>query len=472
MVTMTGTNNNNNNGNRNQGSNSNANGNTNNRNNRRFNSSKNNNSNRNNRKPSSSKDKSKNKIKKLEDIIFDANRYNQADEFIKAVEGIAEHVGINFENGGDVKRSIEQGVKMTIPKPVKPEVDEDGDMDDTDVYIWKKELDLYIKRKMILDTNLEKAYSLVWSLCSDVMQEKLQSLDVFKKIKESYDVLALIEQMKIITFKFEEQKYPFSSVYFANKKFYNYKQGAEDTPNEHYDKLNNLVNVVESYGGLIGNESILLDNDEEFSKLSKEEKKDQTNIDAAKARNKDRFLAFCYIAKADNNRYGDLKISLENDYAKGNNNYPTTIGKALRLLTNYRSDKVKNSNKKNDQTVSFAQKESNNNRNNGKYDDSWHKDATCHNCGKKGHIKPNCPDLDKNETTNNNNGTETEDNNSNNNNNSNNITNGNGNNNKRNNNRKGNQNLNIGSGYDSDTDSDCNFSFFMKSEKVISKEVW
>ena len=28
--------------------------------------------------------------------------------------------------------------------------------------------------------------------------------------------------------------------------------------------------------------------------------------------------------------------------------------------------------------------------------EEWHKNAKCHNCGKKGHIRPNCPDLDKN----------------------------------------------------------------------------
>jgi hypothetical protein len=26
---------------------------------------------------------------------------------------------------------------------------------------------------------------------------------------------------------------------------------------------------------------------------------------------------------------------------------------------------------------------------------NWHKTMTCHNCSKKGHIKPNCPDLNK-----------------------------------------------------------------------------
>jgi hypothetical protein len=49
--------------------------------------------------------------------------------------------------------------------------------------------------------------------------------------------------------------------------------------------------------------------------------------------------------------------------------------------------------------VSFAQ----NGGNNQKYDDSWHKDAECHHCGKKGHIKPNCPELKDARGTNHNN---------------------------------------------------------------------
>lgn len=37
-----------------------------------------------------------------------------------------------------------------------------------------------------------------------------------------------------------------------------------------------------------------------------------------------------------------------------------------------------------------------------KYDYSWPKDATCHNCGEKGHIKPNFPQINTGVTNNNN----------------------------------------------------------------------
>ena len=147
--------------------------------------------------------------------------------------------------------------------------------------IWKKELECYVKRKVALGENLRKAYLLVWGQYSDVMRERLEALPEFKAICDSDDVLGLLKHMKSINFKFEDQKYPFGSVYFANKRFYNYKQGSEDTNNQHYEKFNNLVSVVESYGGQIGHESILLKNDDEYQCLSEVEQADMDNLKAA-----------------------------------------------------------------------------------------------------------------------------------------------------------------------------------------------
>lgn len=346
------------------------------------------------KKASTGKDTFKGKCKELEGFIFDANRYNQADEYIKTVKEIAEYVGANYDHGADVRQAIEEGVKPTFAKPVKPQpLADESDIDETDTMIWKKEVDYYVKRVTMLDSNLRKIYSLVWGQCSDVMREKIEALEAYETIKTEYDVLALLKEIKVINFKFEDQKYAYGAVYYANKRFYNYKQGAEDTNNEHYDKFNNLVSVVESYGGLLGQEKILLLEDTEYEELSETEQKLSKNIKAAKERNKDKFLSFCFIAKADNARYGELKTDLENEFTKGNNQYPTTLTKALQLLTNYKSNKNKTPNTKNqnvNNNTSFAQQ----GKKKGKqYDDSWHKDATCNHCGKKGHIKPNCPEL-------------------------------------------------------------------------------
>ena len=210
----------------------------------------------------------------------------------------------------------------------------------------------------------------MWGQCSDVMREKLESLDAFDRIKQDFDVLKLLKEIKVINFKFEDQKYPYGSVYFANKRFYNYKQSPEDTNNQHYDKFNNLVSVVESYGGLLGHESMLLEHDSEYKQLGDTQKKLREHIDKAKARNKEKFLSFCLIAKADQNRYGNLKTELENDFTKGDDRYPKTLSKALHLLTNYKREKT---NGKSYSSVSFGQKGKNNNNNRNNQNDDWQK---------------------------------------------------------------------------------------------------
>ena len=59
---------------------------------------------------------------------------------------------------------------------------------------------------------------------------------------------------------------------------------------------------------------------------------------------------------------------------------------ALKILNNYRNKQ--GSKQSTNKRVSFSQK--------GKEkDNAWHKDAICHLCKKKGHIKPNCPDKKK-----------------------------------------------------------------------------
>jgi Reverse transcriptase (RNA-dependent DNA polymerase) len=333
------------------------------------------------------KDKFKGKCDKLEGHVFDANKYNQADEYIRTVKEIGEYVGTTYDMGADVRQAIEgndDNRKVIFNKPVKP-----ISIDATDELIWKKEVDFYVRRKATLESNLRKLFTLVWGQCTDVMREKLEALDQWETIKKDYDALALLKQIKTINFKFEDQKYVYGSVYYANKRFYNYKQAAEDSANEHYEKFNNLISVVDAYGGTIGHEKILLIEDEAYVTLSDADQKDPDNIKAANKRNKEKFLSFCFIAKADTTKYGELIRDLENDFTKADNNYPSTMTKALHMLTNYKIEK-KQYNNRTSGGATFAQA----GRGGGKrYDDSWHKDAECHHCGKKGHIKPNCPDL-------------------------------------------------------------------------------
>lgn len=47
------------------------------------------------------------------------------------------------------------------------------------------------------------------------------------------------------------------------------------------------------------------------------------------------YLAYALIAKSDQDCYSKLKEELQNDYAKGHNNYPNMVMEAYNLLCNF-----------------------------------------------------------------------------------------------------------------------------------------
>ena len=53
---------------------------------------------------------------------------------------------------------------------------------------------------------------------------------------------------------------------------------------------------------------------------------------------KNKYLGIDLISGACRKRYDKLLTELQNDYAKGNNNYPGNVGKAYNLLEHYKRD--------------------------------------------------------------------------------------------------------------------------------------
>ena len=63
---------------------------------------------------------------------------------------IAEHIGTNSHNGGDICSTIEQGRRFNITKPISPSTTND----EVDKKILTKKVDSYVRRDSILDENI------------------------------------------------------------------------------------------------------------------------------------------------------------------------------------------------------------------------------------------------------------------------------------------------------------------------------
>ena len=101
------------------------------------------------------------------------------------------------------------------------------------------------------------------------------------------------------------------------------------------------------------------------------------------------YLACGLISQVNPRRYGRLKEELENDFTKGSDTYPQDMVKAYQLLNEYKNWTPKHQIPEST-GVAFSQTISVNKNKN-----DWNQKATCHHCGKKGHIRPDCPEIEQ-----------------------------------------------------------------------------
>ncbi len=74
-----------------------------------------------------------------------------------------------------------------------------------------------MKAEITLDSDLKKAYSLVYGQCSDALRAKLESINNQSTIAASADVLGLLRNIKSATFSFQSQKYERETTVLSNQ---------------------------------------------------------------------------------------------------------------------------------------------------------------------------------------------------------------------------------------------------------------
>ena len=82
--------------------------------------------------------------------------YNQIELYNATIKAIAEHVGITYKNGADVRSSVEQLSALTITIDDEPQ-----NATALQSRVWNKEVDNAVRRIDILTQNLKTLYSLV-----------------------------------------------------------------------------------------------------------------------------------------------------------------------------------------------------------------------------------------------------------------------------------------------------------------------
>jgi hypothetical protein len=326
---------------------------------------------------------------------FEINIRDAVHQFTETVKAIADYVGQEYTHGGDIRFMVENFADYNFQRPENPEDDEDP----YEMESWKKQLDLYWKRRGIYHDNKMKLYSLIWGQSSKTTQSKVETHQNFADCKSSYDSLGLLKIIREFVFKSDDRQYKYKAEDMAKRAYYNLRQTPEMSCQEYFERVKNIVEVIKSLGGSLCDDMHL---DDELPV----QRARHTEEQRAEARERilEKKVAYGILVRADRNRYGKLIEEIENDFLMGNNNYPETPTEAYNLLVNYKN--YNSTNKRNgpppgglDQIAFVAT---------GREEDEQEikpkKDRSklmCFNCLQYGHYKSECrnPDPRKQGTT-------------------------------------------------------------------------
>ena len=90
----------------------------------------------------------------------------------------------------------------------------------TEIRIWEKQVDEFVKKQTYLEEHVKTLYSLVWGQCTDIMRQKLEAVNNFEQVSADGNGLELLRMIKNLAFHFQSQKYLPHSLHESKRRFY------------------------------------------------------------------------------------------------------------------------------------------------------------------------------------------------------------------------------------------------------------
>jgi hypothetical protein len=318
-----------------------------------------------------------------------------AAKFAKSLEEIAVYVQKEYTHGGGlIGQAIRELTAPNLDLPDQPTGTpaHPGDPNAVppipacaaapptplDIFVWQEDYKEAKKVATQYNENMQRSYALVWGQCSPELRNKVKAAATYAAVSAAQDVVQLLLLIRGFCCSFDDQRQGTWSLQQAKKKAYLYIQREGISNTAYMEEFIALIKVVETYGGEWGQEPGLI-----TAKLQADtpmvdiDNPTEAELNRAKEAATEEYLAMMFLSGADKNRYFELRNELSNDYAKGNDNYPSTLDGMLRLLNNYRggNKSAPRPDAAGSDGVAFLQEKG-----------CWH-------CKKPGHNKSDCPEL-------------------------------------------------------------------------------
>ena len=272
----------------------------------------------------------------LEEYIYESGAAKHAAQFTKTTEKLCNYMQANFKSGADIAGALRQlrDLTITLPDPPTGSTDSAGNPippTAAEEHMFKRKFDAEYTREQRYDENKKKAYALLYEHCAPELKALLKGDDNWSNMESQQDSISLLRKIKGLCCKFDPTKQETRAIVAADKAIMYYVQEAHVSNSQYFERFNALVDTALSYGSSIGHSKALVSS--ELSKMGTD-RDSATPAQKAKAMElaQESYLSMLMLDGANYYKFKDLREELDNDYAKGNDTYPTNRNAVLRLL--------------------------------------------------------------------------------------------------------------------------------------------
>jgi hypothetical protein len=198
----------------------------------------------------------KGKSEKMAGNVFQlAAEGRKANQYTLTIQALQNLANVEMENAKDLAPFFEdpcRDAKIDEPddeppmgKDKKTRVSRDHRL-----YIqWKDQCEQYNQRKRDLDNNKVKIFTITLQQCSQSVTNKIEATSGYAQAKADFDCKWLLTTIKNVCHNFEHTDNRLVALVKAKAEIFQCRQGPNQSTHDYHDAFNELLAVLESYGG-------------------------------------------------------------------------------------------------------------------------------------------------------------------------------------------------------------------------------
>jgi hypothetical protein len=334
---------------------------------------------------------------KFKEDTFDVGASSDPARFSKSLKAIKTYIQKTYKMPDNIVKSIQQMKRLTLAFPAKPTkatcVDENNLFNNDEYemakFTWKELYKATLYRKEKYTENESNAWALIYDQCSPELKNKLKRTSRYDASKKDNDVVALLMMIRSYCCQFDTLNDDYMLIIGAIKNhLYFFQKTTQANADNHRDFMA-MVEIIEEYGGAgsLMYFTNMIKKELESKKIDMDKASESEMRDAKKIV-RDKFLAMLMLSRANREKHGKLKHSMAENYVTGTSKYPESPEVVLHILSAYTlppgwNRRLKQEGGVGDEGAMFVQLVGRN--------DSWKRNISCHNSGKKGHLEWECP---------------------------------------------------------------------------------